>query len=89
MCTPSLARFFERPVTLPWRVKGSSGLPGELRVRMAPGRGTVFVCRSQPAFWMLGRNHGSIQSIAGCSGSLCKAGVQSRARVTPVLCRKC
>jgi hypothetical protein len=89
MCTPFLARFFEHSVTLPWRVKGSSGAAGELRVRMAPGRRTVLVCRSQPAFWMLGRNHGSIQNIAGCSGSLYKAGVQSRARVTSVLCRKC
>jgi hypothetical protein len=88
MCTPSLARFTSAVFLL--RVEpGPSGAAAELRVRMAPGRGTVLVCRGQPAFWMLGRNHGSIQNIAGCSGSLCKAGVQSRTRVTPVLCRKC
>ena len=37
MCSPFLARFFEHPVTLPWRVKGSSGAAAELRARKGAG----------------------------------------------------
>ena len=51
------------PVRLLRVEQGSDGTAGEPRVRMAPGRGTVFVSTEQLLRSMPDRNHGNIETL--------------------------
>jgi len=88
MFTPSLARFSSTRVPSAASAGTSTGLLADCVRGWRRGTEPFLSVEVSPLL-DAGPEPRKYPKHAGCSGSLCKAGVQSRARATPVLCRKC
>jgi hypothetical protein len=81
MSTPSDA-VLQRPCACSELSGNTDGPTGELRLRMAPGRGTVFVCMAalDPT---PGRNHGDVWGEGSCLNATRTAGLRLLERIAP------